>query len=308
MSIRRLTTGKTAPGTIHLRLYRILRRTCKSFTDSNSILLQQNLEATDWGRHILFSSPLSNGDSSINEVFRVFHAWHDDAIIDNWYSAVTGKPKSNLCPSSCWTSKEDLQLAIRKAFSSEYNGGVDTTRIAILANQALEEQRQMWKSSSTATTQQVRVTATSRCIGTSSAVGGVLVPPQHPASAILQSKYRFAYRIRIENLSENNVQLLGRYWRIQEYDASAMEEEPVIVDAPITGAVGQLPVLQPGQVFEYMSGADLATTRGEMRGHFYMAKVSDDAKSANSGDDVQYISDEDKFEAIVAPFPLLAQD
>ena len=143
---------------------------------------------------------------------------------------------------------------------------------------------------------------------TPAAVGGVLVPPQHPASAILQSKYRFAYRIRIENLSENNVQLLGRYWRIQEHDASEMEEEPVIVDAPITGAVGQLPVLQPGQVFEYMSGADLATTRGEMRGHFYMAKVSDDAKSANSGDDVQSISDEDKFEAIVAPFPLLAQD
>ena len=82
----------------------------------------------------------------------------------------------------------------------------------------------------------------------------------------------------------------------------------MIVNAPITGAVGQLPVLQPGQVFEYMSGADLATTRGEMRGHFYMAKVSDDAKSANSGDDVQSISDEDKFEAIVAPFPLLAQD
>ena len=56
-----------------------------------------------------------------------------------------------------------------------------------------------------------------------------------------------------------------------------------------------------------MSGADLATTRGEMHGHFYMARVPDDAQSAKSGDDVQSIINEsDKFEAIVAPFMLVA--
>ena len=70
-----------------------------------------------------------------------------------------------------------------------------------------------------------------------SATAGALVPPQHPASSLLQSKYRFAYRIRIENLSDQNVQLLGRYWAIQEDTGSSTQsEQPVIVDAPSTGA------------------------------------------------------------------------
>lgn len=56
---------------------------------------------------------------------------------------------------------------------------------------------------------------------------------------MLENKHRFTYRIRVENLSDQCVQLLGRYWHIQEVpDAGEPDatNEPVVVDAPYTGA------------------------------------------------------------------------
>ena len=58
-------------------------------------------------------------------------------------------------------------------------------------------------------------------------------------AAILESKFRFAYRIRVENVSDESVQLLGRYWCIQELtvDGSVDDsKEGVVVDSPATGA------------------------------------------------------------------------
>ena len=54
-------------------------------------------------------------------------------------------------------------------------------------------------------------------------------------------------RIRVENLSDRHVQLLGRYWHIQETDESGVKDKdddddqsdsrpPIIVDQPTTGA------------------------------------------------------------------------
>lgn len=68
--------------------------------------------------------------------------------------------------------------------------------------------------------------------------------------------------------------------------------------------MGQLPVLRPGQVFEYMSGTDLATTKGIMRGRFYMAKVPHDTHSGKAGDHVEGLKSTEKFEVEVAPFRL----
>jgi uncharacterized protein affecting Mg2+/Co2+ transport len=142
-------------------------------------------------------------------------------------------------------------------------------------------------------------------------------------------------RIRVENLSNEHVQLLGRNWHIQETTEDGEDDDsrpPVVVDAPFTGAgemihgptyvfyflcshcqplccatfwkVGHLPVLRPGQAFEYMSGTDLATPKGIMKGHFYMARVSENARSAKSGDDVEGVRLQDPLEVTVAPFPL----
>lgn len=252
-----------------------------------------------------------------------------------------------------WTTPQQVQEAIRSAFKklkqvgspSSSSSTTTTTRLdsldlhkwAIRAIQLLQEQRTLWKHSSTAVTKDrvVRVTATSRCIETgSSAASSAMMPPTTtPQMMVASTKYRFAYRVRVENISQDQtVQLVGRYWHISEEEeqghvaaemagnAPPPESTPIEVNAPYTGAVGQLPVLQPGQVFEYMSGTDLGTPRGVMRGHLYMARVPSTTPSAKSGDEVQALKaadsatnwtkeEEDEvegqmFQAQVAPFVL----
>ena len=155
----------------------------------------------------------------------------------------------------------------------------------------MHDQVNLWNQSSISNTPNglVRVTATSRCLG---AVSTMSIAPTYSQ---LNPKYRFAYRIRIENISSSEtVQLLGRYWHIAEVFEDDVNQktlpEPIEVDAPYTGAVGQLPVLQPGEAFEYVSGTDLTTPKGEMKGHLYMATVPPQTRSAKSGDDVTAIT------------------
>mmetsp|Transcript_4722 Transcript_4722/g.8912 ORF Transcript_4722/g.8912 Transcript_4722/m.8912 type:complete len:567 (-) Transcript_4722:968-2668(-) len=209
---------------------------------------------------------------------------------------------------ACWTTPRHLRETVRFAFrssskiyslSSQQQHPTTTTTLtptelqafALSAIRMMQEQNTLWKQSSVSTTSDglVRVTATSRCLGTVSPVSFAA-----PSSA-LDPKHRFAYRIRVENVSlETTVQLLGRYWHIAEEsddnNDGSSPLEPIEVDAPYTGAVGQLPVLRPGQAFEYVSGTDLATPAGTMKGHFYMATVPEKTKSAKSGDDVVAVS------------------
>lgn len=70
--------------------------------------------------------------------------------------------------------------------------------------------------------------------------------------------------------------------------------------------MGQLPVLEPGQVFEYTSGTDITNAKGVMRGHFYMARVPRKTNAARAGDHVDAMKDGDLFEAAVQEFPLEA--
>jgi len=74
--------------------------------------------------------------------------------------------------------------------------------------------------------------------------------------------------------------------------------------------VGHLPVLQPGNVFEYMSGCELFTKHGTMSGSFHMAIVSTETRSAMVGDAVGVFQDKnpDVFEMPVYEFPLEADD
>ncbi|KAL3925786.1 MAG: hypothetical protein SGILL_000167 [Bacillariaceae sp.] len=251
---------------------------------------------------------------------------------------------------TCWTSQNQIQDAVRTAFRRlQYDSLVsaaDLHKWAIRAIQIIREQQVLWKHSSVATTDGVvRVVATSRCIGTSIPTPTSMPPSETTPQILADSapKYRFAYRIRVENISDDQtVQLMGRYWHISEepvprttgiagMKANDIEQEappPIIVDSPATGAVGQLPVLHPGQVFEYMSGTDLATPKGIMKGHLYMARVPSTTQSAKSGDNVEaFLKQRQKqdeagdghhdysreeyvtefFEATVAPFQLEAE-
>ena len=79
------------------------------------------------------------------------------------------------------------------------------------------------------------------------------------------SRWFFLYTIRISNESDTTVQLLNRHWTI--VDGTGHTEE---VHGP--GVVGEQPVLEPGQAFEYTSGCPLQTPFGSMAGTFDMQR------------------------------------
>ncbi|HVY12820.1 MAG TPA: Co2+/Mg2+ efflux protein ApaG, partial [Alphaproteobacteria bacterium] len=78
-----------------------------------------------------------------------------------------------------------------------------------------------------------------------------------------EHRFVWAYTVRIENCGGEVVQLVARRWRIT--DALGRTQE--VAGA---GVVGEQPVLQPGQIFEYTSGAPLPTPSGFMVGRYEM--------------------------------------
>uniref|UniRef100_A0A7S2VZW8 ApaG domain-containing protein n=1 Tax=Eucampia antarctica TaxID=49252 RepID=A0A7S2VZW8_9STRA len=225
-----------------------------------------------------------------------------------------------------WTSNHDLKYALRQAFMAHnLNDTVVQKRQqkeAIDAIKIWNQQIVMWKQCTTVTVDEsygIRVIATSRCVGTSGGQNG---------RKKNQQNNHFAYKIRIQSLQPPQkkkdeklvVQLLGRTWSIKEEPSAVLcpesdnyvledEEEAVSITAPNTGAVGHLPVIRPGETFEYMSKCELATTKGSMGGCFHMALVPADTQSAQVGDPVEALEDEniEKFEMPVGPFNLNSQ-
>jgi len=78
-----------------------------------------------------------------------------------------------------------------------------------------------------------------------------------------EDRYVFAYTISIRNSGDVPARLLDRHWIIT--DANGRVEE-VRGD----GVVGEQPLLQPGEHFEYTSGAVLETSVGTMQGSYGM--------------------------------------
>lgn len=96
----------------------------------------------------------------------------------------------------------------------------------------------------------------------------VIVEPRflEDQSQPAESRYVWAYRVRIENHGGETVQLLNRHWRIVDAQGRVRE-----VKGP--GVVGQQPVLAPGAAHEYESGCPLPTPSGFMHGSYEMARA-----------------------------------
>ncbi len=93
----------------------------------------------------------------------------------------------------------------------------------------------------------------------------VLVQPQYleDQSNPDEDEYVWSYTIQIENEGVETVQLRDRYWKIT--DAMGNVEE---VRGP--GVVGEQPILNPGDKFQYTSGCPLGTSSGIMVGNYSM--------------------------------------
>ncbi|MCH7401775.1 Co2+/Mg2+ efflux protein ApaG [Belliella kenyensis] len=99
----------------------------------------------------------------------------------------------------------------------------------------------------------------------------VIASYQPEFSSPYQKHYVFTYKVKIENNSPFTIQLLTRRWEI--HDAG---DEFKIVEGD--GVVGQQPVLEPGESHEYISGCNLKSGLGKMRGSYTMEKIQDGSR------------------------------
>lgn len=95
-----------------------------------------------------------------------------------------------------------------------------------------------------------------------------------------QNRWFFFYTVEIRNEGRESVQLLSRHWIIENANQEIEE-----VRGP--GVVGETPILEPGEAFEYTSGCPLTTPFGSMRGTYQMVT-----------------RDGTQFDATIAPFTL----
>ncbi|MBF1165450.1 Co2+/Mg2+ efflux protein ApaG [Dechloromonas agitata] len=76
-------------------------------------------------------------------------------------------------------------------------------------------------------------------------------------------RYIFAYTITITNTGQIAAQLVSRHWIITDAHNTIQEVRGL-------GVVGQQPLLQPGESYEYTSGSSLTTPIGTMKGTYQM--------------------------------------
>lgn len=85
-------------------------------------------------------------------------------------------------------------------------------------------------------------------------------------SRVDAGKWFWVYHIRIENDSDQDIQLLSRHWRITD-------GRGVVNFVDGEGVVGEQPLLAPGQSHDYVSGCPLGTPQGSMQGHYTMRRA-----------------------------------
>ena len=89
----------------------------------------------------------------------------------------------------------------------------------------------------------------------------VLPVPLEESSDLSRHVYTFSYTVRLENLGEETVQLLERYWRVFSGDSQITE-----VIGP--GVAGGHPVLHPNETYQYRSNAVIDGPLGSMEGTY----------------------------------------
>jgi ApaG protein len=82
-------------------------------------------------------------------------------------------------------------------------------------------------------------------------------------SAPDKGHFFWSYTIAITNNGRSTIQLMTRYWHITDAQGRVQEVRGA-------GVIGEQPVLEPGESFEYTSGVPLPTSSGFMLGSYGM--------------------------------------
>lgn len=85
-------------------------------------------------------------------------------------------------------------------------------------------------------------------------------------SSIEDGQYVYAYTVTIRNVGNIAVQLISRHWVITDALSDVREVKGL-------GVVGEQPLLEPNQMFQYTSSVVFNTPSGEMRGTYQMVAV-----------------------------------
>ena len=84
----------------------------------------------------------------------------------------------------------------------------------------------------------------------------------------------WAYQVTINNLGKESVKLKNRFWKIIDSNGAKQEVKG-------EGVVGEQPILNPGEKFEYTSGTPLSTPSGFMEGYYEMETKNGNKFSAS---------------------------
>jgi ApaG protein len=82
----------------------------------------------------------------------------------------------------------------------------------------------------------------------------------------LLQDFVFAYRITIENNSNNTIKLLRRHWRIADSNGDIRHVEG-------EGVVGQQPIIEHNEKYQYTSGCNLKSEIGVMQGTYTVLDI-----------------------------------
>ena len=104
----------------------------------------------------------------------------------------------------------------------------------------------------------------------------------HAQSSEEDNRYAFSYTVTISNIGTVAAQLISRHWIITDADGESNEVKGL-------GVIGEQPLLQPNESYEYTSGSILNTSAGSMHGTYQLVAV-----------------DGTQFEAEIEPFTLAA--
>lgn len=85
-------------------------------------------------------------------------------------------------------------------------------------------------------------------------------------SSAVGDLFVWAYHVRIDNRSQDKVQLVNRYWKI-------IDEQGVVQEVDGEGVVGEQPIIVPGGAYQYSSGVHLRYPSGIMNGRYQMKKI-----------------------------------
>ena len=91
----------------------------------------------------------------------------------------------------------------------------------------------------------------------------IQIHSEHLADQDDRETWYFSYHVRISNVGSESAQLVSREWIITDGNGNVQR-----VQGP--GVVGEFPLLEPGEVFEYTSFCPLPTSMGTMHGAYTM--------------------------------------